>query len=138
MLIFKQTIVKINGPHFRGNRKKHKSPIFVLYIDYHSVCPIFRIGTPHPLSRKRLCYPPPRTKGGWTFSPAGEGGSQFGQLEKKPSTLSTLWKRHLHFNPIQTKPHTVLFFFVKKYTFLRRGRRKGVKLEEPSMIFLLI
>jgi hypothetical protein len=34
------------------------------YIEYHSVCPLVRIGTPHPLSRKRV--PPPRTKrAGW-------------------------------------------------------------------------
>ncbi len=35
---------------------------------------------------------PPWTKGGGTHSPAveGTGGSQFGRLEKKPSTLSTL------------------------------------------------
>jgi hypothetical protein len=43
-----------------------------------------RIGTPPtPLYRKRVCPPP---------SPAGEvvGDSQFGRLEKKPSTLSTM------------------------------------------------
>ncbi len=40
-------------------------------------------------------FPPPlpEPKGEGTHSPAGEGvvGSQFGRLEKKPSTLSTLW-----------------------------------------------
>ncbi len=30
-------------------------------VEYHSVCPLVRIGTPHPLFRKRVC--PPRTKG---------------------------------------------------------------------------
>jgi hypothetical protein len=52
-------------------------------------------GPPHPLSRKRVCSPTPSpvtNGGGDTHSPAGEGagGSQFGLLEKMPSTLSTL------------------------------------------------
>ena len=39
------------------------------------------------------CAPPPGTKGGEAHSPAGEGlgKSQFPRLEKKLSTLSTLW-----------------------------------------------
>jgi hypothetical protein len=42
-----------------------------------------------PLSRKRV-YPPRNLKG--THLPVGKwgGGSQFGRLEKKPSTLSSL------------------------------------------------
>ncbi len=55
-----------------------------IYLDYHSVCLLVRIGTPppHPL------FPEPK---GGTHSPAGEGvgGSQLGRLEKNPSTLST-------------------------------------------------
>jgi hypothetical protein len=47
---------------------KHKGHI---YLEYHCVCPFVRIGTPHPLSRKRVC-PSPRTKGG-IQSPAGRG-----------------------------------------------------------------
>jgi hypothetical protein len=62
---------------------------------YNSVCPLVRIGTPmHPLSRMGVYPPPPQPKGGGRkHSPAGEGvgGSQFGRLLKKPSTLSTLW-----------------------------------------------
>jgi hypothetical protein len=34
-----------------------------IYLEYHSVCPLVGIGTPHPLSRKRVCFPP-GTKGG--------------------------------------------------------------------------
>jgi hypothetical protein len=44
-----------------------------IYLEYHSVCPLVRIGTPHPLSRKRECYLPDPTGGGGTYSPAGEG-----------------------------------------------------------------
>ncbi len=49
---------------------------------YHSVCPLVGIGTPHPLSRKRVCTPPPPTKGEGTHSPADEGvgESQFRRL----------------------------------------------------------
>jgi hypothetical protein len=41
------------------------------YLEYHSVCPLVRIGTPHPLSRERV-YPHQESKGG-EHSPAGEG-----------------------------------------------------------------
>ncbi len=58
-------------------------------------CSLVRIGTPgppHPLSHKRVWTSPGNQRGG-TPSPAGEGlgVSQFGRMEKKPSTLSTLW-----------------------------------------------
>ncbi len=51
------------------------------YLEYHSVCPLVQIRTPQ------------RGGGGWTHSPAGEGveESQFVRLEKKPSTLSSMW-----------------------------------------------
>ncbi len=39
--------------------------------------------------------PPPQPKGEGTHSPLGEGGSQFGRLEKKPSSLSTQCTRSL-------------------------------------------
>jgi hypothetical protein len=58
-----------------------------IYLEYHSVCPPRPNWDPHLLSRKRVC--PPGTKGGGTHS-LGAGSSQFGRLEKKPSTLSTL------------------------------------------------
>ena len=56
--------------------------------------PSYELGLPHPLSHKRLSPPPPpNLKWEGTHSPAGEGvvGSQFGRLEKKSSTLSSLW-----------------------------------------------
>ena len=65
-----------------------------IYLEYHSVCPLVGIGTPHPLSRRQgYTPPPPPTNGGVIHSPAGEerGESQFRRLEKKPSSLSTLW-----------------------------------------------
>ncbi len=48
--------------------------IYTYYLEYHSVCPLVEIGTPPPLSRKRVCHPPPEPKGGGgTHAPAGEG-----------------------------------------------------------------
>ncbi len=58
----------------------HKYCTYV-YREYHSVCPLVRNGTP-TLSSASECAPP---------EPKGGGRSQFGGLEKKPSTLSTLW-----------------------------------------------
>ncbi len=54
--------------------------------------PSSELGPPQPLSRKRVC-PPPQTKGWGAHSPAakGVGESQFRRLEKKLSTLPTLW-----------------------------------------------
>jgi hypothetical protein len=48
-----------------------------------------------PLSRQRVC-PTPQNQGGGAHSPAGEGlgESQFRQLEKKLSTLPTLWSSY--------------------------------------------
>jgi hypothetical protein len=58
----------------------------------HCVCPLVGIGTPppHPLSRKRVSFPP-EPKGGVVPACEGVGESQFGRLERKLSTLSTLW-----------------------------------------------
>ncbi len=55
------------------------------YKEYHSVRPLVGIGLYQPLSRQRVC-PSPRTAGG-----EGLGESQFRRLEKKLSTLPTLW-----------------------------------------------
>jgi hypothetical protein len=63
-----------------------------VYKEYHSVCPLFGIGTlPLPLSPASVPLPPEPTKGG-THSPASEGlgESQFRRLKKKLSTLPTL------------------------------------------------
>ncbi len=43
-----------------------------IYLEYHYVCPLVGAGTPHPLSRKRVC-PPTEPKGGGAHSPAGKG-----------------------------------------------------------------
>jgi hypothetical protein len=42
-----------------------------IYLEYHSVCPLVRIGTPHPFSYGRVC--PPEPKRGRAHSPAMEG-----------------------------------------------------------------
>ncbi len=62
-----------------------------IYKEYHSVCPLIRIGTnPTPLSPASVPLPPELGRG--KRSPAGEGlgESQFRRLEKKLSTLLTL------------------------------------------------
>jgi hypothetical protein len=65
-----------------------------VYKEYHSVCmsPGQNWDSPNP-SLASECTPPPRTGGGGAHSPAGEGlgASQFRRLEKKFSTLPTLW-----------------------------------------------
>jgi hypothetical protein len=60
------------------NTEKPESDPTILVTKYtwsitnHNVCPLVRIGTPHPLSRKRVR--PPGTKGGRVaHSPVGEG-----------------------------------------------------------------
>ncbi len=58
-----------------------------------SLCPLVGFGKPQPLSRMRVCPSPPEPKVGGAHSPASEGvgESQFRRLEKKLSTLPTLW-----------------------------------------------
>ncbi len=71
---------------------------YIIYLEYHSVRPFVRIGNPQPLPRKRVC-PSPGTKGGGHTGLQVRGlggGSQFGRLEQKPSTLSTLWAGHTY------------------------------------------
>ncbi len=76
-----------------GETGPHKVQI---YPDHHSPVTSSELGLPHPLSRKRVC--PTGTKGERgtqntpTHSPACEGVEefQFGRLEKKLSTLSTM------------------------------------------------
>ncbi len=62
---------------------------------------LYLIVTKHKLtvyfSRKRVCPHSRNQRGRGTHWPEGEGvgGPQFGRLEKKPSTLSTLCQRPL-------------------------------------------
>ncbi len=61
---------------------------------YQSVCPFVRIGSPRPLSRKRVCPSHGTIGRGGSNTSLGvrERGSQFGRLESKPGTLVyTLW-----------------------------------------------
>jgi hypothetical protein len=46
------------------------APTTYMYLEYHSVCPLVRIGTPPPLSLARVS--PPGAKGGGNTLPAGE------------------------------------------------------------------
>ncbi len=52
--------------------------------------PLVRIGTPPPLQNASLSHTP-EPNGGYTLACGWGGGPQFGRLEKRPSTLSTLW-----------------------------------------------
>ncbi len=67
-----------------------------LYLEYHSVCSLVRtgIGTPppHTPSSASESVPPPNQRGGYTRLQLRE----FERLEKKPSTLSTLWFKDSH------------------------------------------
>ncbi len=72
----------------RWKKDDHQLYPILYYILYYLKSELW---PPQPLSRKRMCTPPNQRGGG---TPAGEvvGESQFGRMEKKPSTaLSTLW-----------------------------------------------
>jgi hypothetical protein len=64
-----------------------------IYLEHHSVCLLIGIVTPSTPLRMRVCFPSEQGGGGGTHWPAceGRGESQFGRLERKPSTLSALW-----------------------------------------------
>ncbi len=67
-----------------------------IYKEYHSERPLVGIGTfPTPLSPASVSLPP--EPGGGAHSPAGEGlgESQFRRLEKRLSTLPTLWREEM-------------------------------------------
>jgi hypothetical protein len=82
-------------------RQQHKVRI---YQKYHMQCmsPRRNWDSPTP-SLASECAPPPRTVCGGAHSPAGEGleESQFRRLEKKLSTLPTLWTRGI---PVEIFP----------------------------------
>jgi hypothetical protein len=62
-----------------------------IYLEYHSICHLVRIGTPPASSPARECVPP-GTKGGGDTRMRVRGWvevPQFRRLEKKPRTLST-------------------------------------------------
>jgi len=58
-------------PHARHQAVSQSTHI--LYIEYHSICLLVGIGTPQPLSRKRVCPSPPEPQGRGAHSPAGGG-----------------------------------------------------------------
>ncbi len=58
-----------------GNRVVVTKYIYCMYLEYHSVCPVVRIGTPlSPASECIPPHPPPEPKGVGTHPHAGEGG----------------------------------------------------------------
>ncbi len=64
---------------------------YTVLLEYQSVCPCVRIGSPRPLSGKRVCPPFWNQKKVGQHWLAGEGAgvTHFGRLERKPGTLST-------------------------------------------------
>ncbi len=83
-----------------------------IYKEYHSACPLPLVGIgtlPPPLSPASVPLPP-RTGRGGTYSPSveGVGKSPFRRLEKKLSTLPTLWKRPSVLDTIKAQ----FFFFL--------------------------
>jgi hypothetical protein len=73
------------------NTSEWSSANSTICLEYHSVYPLVRIGTHTPCPSCDCVPPPPGTKREGTHSRGVRGGSYFGRLEKKPSTLSTLW-----------------------------------------------
>jgi hypothetical protein len=111
---------------------------YILYLEFLCVCPLVRIGTPTP-SPPSECVPSNGTKRGETPSPADEGvgESQFGRLEKKPITLSTVWSSRITSTQIichkmsrmQNCPEELLQalppeFFSSKHCLLWYGKMK--------------
>jgi hypothetical protein len=63
----------------------------LIYLEYHSVCPIDRIGTPPPIpSPASECVSPGTKGGGGTLSCGCGVGVPVRSTGKKPSTVSTL------------------------------------------------
>ncbi len=74
----------------------HQDQKVHIYKEYHSVCPFVGIGTLPPSLSSECAQSPPlpqNLRGEGAHSPAGEGlgESQFRRMEKKLSTLTTLW-----------------------------------------------
>jgi hypothetical protein len=64
-----------------------------IYLEYHSVCPLVRVGISYPLSRKRVC-PPQEPKEGDTLACERRGGRVPTRTAgEKANTLFTLWGR---------------------------------------------
>ncbi len=69
-------VAKKRSPYFRRKKKSKSEGIFHevhIYHKFHSVCPLVKIRTPHPLFRKRVC-PPLELKGGTLACGWGGGG----------------------------------------------------------------
>ncbi len=86
-------VVFASGPSQRicGLESRHHNEH--IYLVYNSVCPLVRIGTPHSLSRKRVCPSPTEPKGGRVghTRQGVRGGVPIRRTGEKPCTMSTLW-----------------------------------------------
>ncbi len=61
---------------------------YTVYLEYHSVCPLVGIGTPHSLFCKRVCPPPLNQRGVTIACGWGGGGVPIGWQKKKPSIFA--------------------------------------------------
>ncbi len=71
------------------NESFHKVPIHI-HLEYHSVCPVVRIGTPPLTLRQASVSLPPEPKGVEYTRLLVRDGSQFGRLERKSLALCLL------------------------------------------------
>ncbi len=80
----RDTLLRQRGWTIDGNRR-----VILVYIDYQSVCPFVGIGSPSP-PPQAIASSPWTQRGGKQHSLAGEGvgGTQFGQLDRKPDTAA--------------------------------------------------
>jgi hypothetical protein len=105
-------IIGISGsrsPCITRGRLCHKVRI---YKEYHSACPFVGIGTlPTPLSPARVPLPPEPGEGDHSPASEGLGESQFRRLEKKLSTLPTLWSLYTEDTSSTLAPLLRLFSF---------------------------
>ncbi len=87
-------------------------------IEYHSVCFLFRIGTPIPSSASE-CVPPPGIKGGWDTLACGWGGGGGGVPirttgEKAYNFVYTLW-----YVPTRSSVQKFLVRYIKRMNGLK-------------------
>ncbi len=79
--------------------------LYYNYIEYHSVSPLVRIGSAHPLSRKRVCPPP-----GPEHSPANEGvGEPNLDAWRESLAICLLWDFNLQVLHFICYPHILSY-----------------------------
>jgi hypothetical protein len=110
--------------------------IIHIYLKYHSVCPLVRIGTPPSVASE---FVPPEPKGG-THSPADEGvvGSQFGRLEKSLALCLLCGMQHCRSN--YSAVITVLFalILVRKREKTKKHLPNSISTLPPLILFVFL